>query len=168
MIVSVKTIRMEIAIESEIAFCLSDFKQGCRKFHALCLGYEKAKDKNELEDWEHEYWQKSINSAFEELQHAARILVLLENCYPEIFLQEVKRMKISNDAWNALISALNVTNGDSKQAKALFEMWLTENYYPHAYKEGWLECCDYNDIDYDGYLNDDDGDCEGDLIYDGY
>ena len=72
-------------------------------------------------------------------------------------------MKISNDAWNALIRAFN-TSKDGEQAKALFEMWLKNNYYWDAFREGWLECCDYNDIDYDGYLEDD----EGDLIYDGY
>lgn len=82
--------------------------------------------------------------------------------------EEVITLKISNDAWNALIRAFNTSKGDSKQAKALFEMWLKDNYYWEAYKEGWLECCDYNDIDYDGYLEDDDNECEGDLIYDGY
>ena len=45
-------------------------------------------------------------------------------------------MRISNDAWNALISAFNASKGDSKQAKALFEMWLRQNYYAAAYKEG--------------------------------
>ena len=78
------------------------------------------------------------------------------------------KMKISNDAWNALISALNTSKGDSKQAKALFEMWIEYNYGTAAYKEGWLDACEHYDVDYDGYLEDDDGDCEGDLIYDGY
>lgn len=76
-------------------------------------------------------------------------------------------MKIDNAAWNALISAFNTSKGDSKQAKALFEMWLRENYYDAAYKDGWLEACDYYEVKYDGYL-DDDAEDAGDLIYAGY
>ena len=76
-------------------------------------------------------------------------------------------MKISNDAWNALISAFNTAKGDSKQAKALFELWLKHNYYAEAYKEGWLEACDYYGVKYDGYLDDDEYDA-GDLVYEGY
>lgn len=76
-------------------------------------------------------------------------------------------MKIDNTAWNALISAFNTANGDSKQAKALFELWLEENYRQEIYKEGWLDACEEYGIKDNFYTDDDDYDA-GDLIYDGY
>lgn len=154
-----KTAKIErrILINAEINYCCSYFDRSYVKYVNTCLDYQRCQEQGELEDWEREQWQRLIDEAWEEAECSKRILTLLKECYPQHFFMGGDSVEIDNAAWNALISALNVTKGDSKQAKALFEMWLKDNYYWDAYKEGWLECCDYNDIDYDGYLEDDDG-----------
>jgi pentatricopeptide repeat protein len=64
-------------------------------------------------------------------------------------------MKFTEFEWNAVISML-CTVKNAKEAKALFEMWLDENYYEKIYKQAWLDCCDEYDIDDTYYCDDED------------
>ena len=158
----IKKIKTEAAIEAEIDFCLSQFKLNRKKYTDCLSSYSTIKQENELSGWELEDWEREefkdlIDDAAEALLDSALVLAVLKKCYPNLILKRGENMKIDNAAWNALISMFNTTKGDSKLSKALFEMWLKENYYAAAFKEGWLEACEHYAVDYDGYFDEDEG-----------
>ena len=86
MIDKIAKIERKILIDAEIKYCCSCFARSYVKYVNTCLSYEASQSQNELEDWEHEHWQKLIDEAWEEAKASKRILTLLKECYPQNFL----------------------------------------------------------------------------------
>lgn len=66
-------------------------------------------------------------------------------------------MTLTNDDYRCLIGFLSQSK-TAQEAKTWLEIWFKDK-SAAVYKEGWLDACEYNDCEYDGYLDDDD--CEG-------
>ena len=62
-------------------------------------------------------------------------------------------MTLTHGDYQCLMGFL-ASSDNAKEAEAWLNMWFDEK-IAGAYKEGWVDACEYNGCEYDGCLNDD-------------
>ena len=60
-------------------------------------------------------------------------------------------MTLTHSDYQCLMGFLAASD-NAKEAEAWLQIWFNER-ISEVYKEGWIDACEYNGVEYDGYLS---------------